>query len=400
LWAKQAGWTPWFEDFDSPPDKEAFDMLKILHTADIHLGAKFSGLGDKGASQREQLRATFKSVVAAAISERVNIVLIAGDLFDSNQQPQRNIDLVIEQFNLLASNNIPVCLVPGTHDALDSSSIYRKVDFEGKCPGLTIFTDADMSYKEYPNLDLTVYGKPNLSNRSSTSPLKGLKVSTSSKFHIAMAHGSLYIPEKIAEDDHVFRLEEVQASGMDYLALGHWHRVYRCPGDRPAWYCGPPEWVPGQTGKGGVLLVALTDSGEVKVEAKMLGLRDYDETEIDMSEIRELAALKARLSVGANQNLIRRVTLKGLRAAELIVNPEELETELGGRFFHLSVMDKSHPRSEEVTEQEERLIRTRFIKLMKEQIEGLEGEERDVAESALQYGVALLDGKLDAKADL
>ena len=42
-------------------------MLKILHSADIHLGAKFSGLGNKGASQREQLRATFKNVIATAI---------------------------------------------------------------------------------------------------------------------------------------------------------------------------------------------------------------------------------------------------------------------------------------------------------------------------------------------
>src|SRR4030042_4795913 len=182
-------------------------MLRILHTADIHLGAKFSGLGDKGASQREQLRATFKNVVATAINEKVNIVLIAGDLFDSNQQAQRNIDLVIEQSNLLGSNNIPVCLIPGTHDSLDSSSIYRKVDFEGKCPNLKIFADGNMSCKDNPALDLTVYGKPNLSNRSSVSPLKGLRRSTSSKFHIGMAHGSLYIPEKIAQDDHVFRLE-------------------------------------------------------------------------------------------------------------------------------------------------------------------------------------------------
>jgi len=156
-------------------------MLKILHTADIHLGAKFSGLGNRGASQREQLRTTFKNIIATAIDEGVNIVLIAGDLFDANQQPQRNIDLVIEQFNLLGSNNIPVCLIPGTHDSFDSSSIYKKIDFEGKCSNLKIFAAESMSYKEYPSLDLTVYGKPNLSNRSYTSPLKGLKTSTSSK---------------------------------------------------------------------------------------------------------------------------------------------------------------------------------------------------------------------------
>jgi DNA repair exonuclease SbcCD nuclease subunit len=215
-----------------------------------------------------------------------------------------------------------------------------------------------------------------------------------------MAHGSFYIPEKIAEDDHVFRLEEVEASGMDYLALGHWHRVYRCPAEPPAWYSGPPEWIPGQTEKGGVLLISLSDAGEVKVEPKMLGLREYDEVEIDMSEIQDLAKLKVRISGGENQNLIRRVTLKGLRDAELIVNPEELEGELGEKFFHLSVTDKSHPKSGEVAEDEERLIRNRFIKLMKTQIEVSEGEEKDIAENALQYGIALLDGKLDAKEDL
>jgi DNA repair exonuclease SbcCD nuclease subunit len=368
-------------------------MLKILHTADIHLGAKFASLENKGASQREQLRATFKNVIATAIAERVNIVLIAGDLFDSNQQPQRNVDLVIEQFNLLGSNSIPVCLIPGTHDSLDSSSIYRKVDFEGKCPNLRIFADENISCKEYPSLDLTVYGKPNLSNRSSVSPLKGLRRSTSSKFHIGMAHGSLYIPEKIAQDDHVFRLEEVQSSGMDYLALGHWHRIYRCPAESPAWYSGPPEWIPGQTEKGVVLLVSFSVAGEVEVEPKKLGLRDYNEVEIDMNEIEDLAMLKSRISEGAGQNLIGKVTLKGLREVEFIVNPDDLESELGERFFHLRVVDKSHPKSAEVTEGEERLIASRFIRLMKGQIESLEGEEKEIAENALQYGIALLDGK-------
>ena len=356
-------------------------MLKILHTADIHLGTRFSGLGDKSASQREQLRTTFKNVIAAAINESVNIVLIAGDLFDSNQQPQRNIDLVIEQFNLLAANDIPVCLIPGTHDSRDSSSIYRKVDFQGKCPNLKIFADENISSKEYPALDLTVYGKPNLSNRSYISPLKGLKRSTSTKFHIAMAHGSLYIPEKIAEDDHVFRLAEIEGCGMDYLALGHWHRVYKCSEKPQAWYSGPPEWLPEQRERGALLLVSLSDSGEVRVEPRRIGLRDYDEIEMDVDELQDLGALKARIAQGANQNLIRRVTLRGLRDAEIIVNPEELEAELGERFFHLSIVDKSHPKLGEMPEDEEQLIRNRFIKLMKAQIEGLEGEEREIAEN-------------------
>ena len=372
-------------------------MLRILHTADIHLGAKFSGLGNKGASQREQLRTTFRSLIATAIDEGVNIVLIAGDLFDSNQQPQRNIDSVIEQFDLLNRNNIPVCLIPGTHDSLDSSSIYKKVDFEGKCSNLSIFTDENISYREYPDLDLTVYGKPNLSNRSYTSPLTGLERSTPSKFHIAMAHGSFHIPERIAEDDHVFRLEEIRSSGMHYVALGHWHRLYACSEAPPAWYPGPPEWIPDQRERGAVLLVSLSDSGEVKVEPRRIGLRDYDEVEIDVGEVQDLAALKAHISEGANQDLVRKATLRGLRDADLIANPEELETELGERFFHLAVMDRSHPRSEEISADEEWSIRSRFIRLIKEQIESSGEGERDVAEDALQYGIALLDGKPDVK---
>jgi len=368
-------------------------MLKVLHTADIHLGAKFSGLGHKGASQREQLLATFKNIVETAINEKVNIVLIAGDLFDSNQQPQKNIDSVIEQFNLLGSSNIPVCLVPGTHDFLGSSSIYRKVDFAGKCPNLKVFTDENVSWKEYPGLDLTVYGKPNLSNRSSVSPLKGLKRLTSTKFHIGMAHGSLHIPEKIAEDDHVFRLEEVREVGMDYLALGHWHRAYKCPTESPAWYPGPPEWIPGQEERGVVLMVTLSIAGEVEVRPRNMGLRDYEELEIDMDGIEDLAMLKSTISMVADHNLIARVTLKGLRDVELILNPEDLESELGEKFFHLRVIDISHPKSREISEGEERLIASRFIRLMKGQIEGLEGEEKEVAENALQYGIALLDGK-------
>ena len=144
-----------------------------------------------------------------------------------------------------------------------------------------------------------------------------------------------------------------------------------------------------------MLLVSFSDYGEVKVEPKMFGLRDYEELEIDVSEIQELAKVKEKILQGANRNLVKKATLKGLCDAELIVNPEELEADLGEQFFHLNVVDKSHPKLGEVSgaAYEEQSIMNRFIKLMKAQIENSEGEEKDVAENALQYGIALLDGK-------
>jgi len=372
-------------------------VLKLLHTADIHLGAKFLGLGDKGAAQREQVRASFKKLVSLAIAEDVDVVLIAGDLFDANQQPVRNIDLVVEQFGLLAANGIPVCLIPGTHDCFDAVSIYRKVNLEEKCLNLTLFTDTGWTHREFPSLGLTVYGRPNLAHRSYNSPLEGLRRTTGTKYQVAMAHGSLSIPGAIAEDDHVFTAQEIQNSQMNYIALGHWHRPYACSNEGVvAWYSGPPELISmDQKEPGSVLMVSIPDSGKIEVARRQIGQRCCDEVEIDLSEFDEVTELRGKIIEGANPDLARKVVLKGLKSEDMILSLEELEGELSDAFFHLRIADHSHPRVRELPEDayEDRLILSRFIKLMREHIEGCEGEEREMAEEALQYGLALLQGK-------
>jgi DNA repair exonuclease SbcCD nuclease subunit len=368
-----------------------------LHTADIHLGAKFKGLGEKGKVQREQVCATFKTLIALAIEEKVDIVLIAGDLFDSNQQPKSNIDLVIEQFGLLASSNIPVCLIPGTHDCFDSTSIYRKVNLAEVCPNVTLFTADGWNYKEFPTLGLTVYGRPNISNRSNKSPLEGLKRTTSSQYHVAMAHGSLDIGT-VERDDHVFTTEQIQDSQMNYIALGHWHNVNECCSKGVvAWYSGAPEMIDrDQKQPGHVLLLSITDSGEVKVEPRRTGLRCRDEMEIDAADVESLQQVKARIIEGADPNLVRRVLIKGLRSTDLHIPLEELENELSARFFDLRIDNQSHPKVSQFSDDafEGQLILSKFVSLMREHIEACQDEkDRDIAEEALQYGIALLQGK-------
>jgi len=64
-------------------------MLRIIHTADVHLGARHDDLGEQASAQRERQFAAFVATVDLAIAEKVDLVLIAGDLFDSNVQPRR-----------------------------------------------------------------------------------------------------------------------------------------------------------------------------------------------------------------------------------------------------------------------------------------------------------------------
>ncbi len=372
-------------------------MLRILHTADVHLGAKFTFLGDKGPVQRERLYATFKEVVQLAVDHKVSLFLVAGDLFDDNRQSWRNIELVKEQLNKLAENGIRACLLPGTHDYLDTNSIYRKTNFAQECPNTKVFDSPGLSFEEFGDLGVTVYGKPNVSNRSHESPLEGLKPATSSRYHIALAHGSLMIPGRVSEDDHVFQAEQIEKSSMDYIALGHWHRSYELPTTRAcAWYSGAPEWLSSdQKDTGSVLLVEIPDRGRPKVTPLKTGQSQFEEVEIDLSEDVDVSAVKARIASGASPDLIRQVVLKGLRRLDMQLDIEEWQSELASNFFFLKIVDTSHPELHEIIDENypEGSVIRRFVNLMQQEIGQREGKEREIAERALQRGIALLTGR-------
>src|SRR5688500_10588622 len=103
-------------------------MRRLLHTADVHLGARHADLGEQAAAQRERQFAAFKATVDLAIAEKVDVVLIAGDLFDSNTQPKRSVERVAAELARLVAAKIRTVMIPGTHDVYDRASIYRTHD--------------------------------------------------------------------------------------------------------------------------------------------------------------------------------------------------------------------------------------------------------------------------------
>ena len=93
-------------------------MLRLLHTADVHLGARHADMGEQAAAQRERQFAAFRAVIDLAIAEKVDLVLIAGDLFDSNTQPKRSVDRVAAELKRLVDARIRTVIIPGTVVAL------------------------------------------------------------------------------------------------------------------------------------------------------------------------------------------------------------------------------------------------------------------------------------------
>src|SRR6476661_8855704 len=98
-------------------------MLRLLHTADVHLGARHADLGDAATAQRERQFAAFKAAVDLAIEKKVDLFLVAGDLFDSNTQPRRSVERVAAELARLAQAKIRTVIIPGTHDVYDRSSL-------------------------------------------------------------------------------------------------------------------------------------------------------------------------------------------------------------------------------------------------------------------------------------
>lgn len=87
--------------------------MKILHTADWHLGKRL----DSFSRLEEQVR-VMEEIVAVADTEKVDLVLVAGDLFDNFNPPVDAVELFYKTLKKLSKNGArPVIAISGNHDA-------------------------------------------------------------------------------------------------------------------------------------------------------------------------------------------------------------------------------------------------------------------------------------------
>lgn len=367
-------------------------MIKLLHLSDVHLGARFQMLGERGREHRRQVQETFARAIGLACEEPVDLVLIAGDLFDSPHQPESTISFVREQFRRLESKGIPVCLIAGNHDLLDEEGVYAAGRFD-QGSNVTLFGTTPGS-KVFPHLDLTVFGS-SPDPGSGRSPLAGWRVERQTRFAVGLAHGSIYRTGQV-EGPEAIHPEEIRALGLDYLALGDWHSIRMVLGPpTTAWYSGSPEFLGlDQEGAGHVLLVTLEAPGSVHVQPVRVGRRACKKLELEITNL-SLEEIKARILQEADPDLIMDVTLKGLIQPGVTITAAELEEELGESFFRLRVRNEGHLRLEDLDEQAfpESTVLGRFIRLMRRRMEEVDPEERALLEEALQLGVGLLQGK-------
>ena len=329
-------------------------MPRLLHLADVHLGARHPDLGAAASRLRERQAAAFRRAVDAGIEARVDVALVAGDLFDSGTQPRRVVEAAAIELRRLTERNIRVVLIPGGHDSWEGGSVYRVFDLRlmaGLSEGSDLLTVLTPHRSEvvFRDLDLVVYGRVATTRRVSRSPLADFSVLADdrARWRVAMVHGTLVSAADDDADDVRFTAEEVAASGLDYLALGRAHGWLTGRAGGTTWTIpGSVEQLrPEDADAGKVAIVDLTErSGRKSVEVReaVVGRTRFASVTLDATEVASLAGLAAHLRHLADPDQVLDLTLTGVAERWLDIDPAALSSELADAFLAVRLRDESH----------------------------------------------------------
>ncbi len=375
--------------------------LSLLHTADVHLGASFPYLGSKGKDHRRQVAETFSRMVDEALSRRVDLFIVAGDLFHTKAPGRSTVEWAVASLRRLGEAGITVAVAPGTHDHDGPDSVWRLVPFEQRVPGLQLLVGQEgVVEKSLPGLGVTLVARPNATNASPESPLSGLAGRGRGGLVVGVAHGSVVLGDTIGRSDFPIAPDEIASSGLHYLALGHWHKAADYSrGGVPACYSGAPAALyPKAAGAGQALLATLTESG-AEVEPLAVGRCRAESLTWRVEDFPDASVLEAALLERADPNLMLDVKLTGLKPLGRLWGTEtlqEVEASIASQFYFLRLSDEVRPRIDEdaLGRYPEATVAGRYIRNMAERANGAQtDEERRIVEEALQLGLALLEGQ-------
>lgn len=362
------------------------NIIRILHTADLHLDAPFTSLGEQEAARKRDFLLTFERMINLAIKNEVHLLVVAGDLFDSPHPSTATVSVVQAGLKRLVDRGIHPVILPGTHDGMSlPNAVYRREVFPGTLLG------SAMSANIPPCLNVGdtpvyLYGFAYRSG-SIIDPLTTMARRSDEGIHIGLLHGSRKgSPEwEHRKKDLPFDLSQLKDWKLDYVALGHYHgyeeivsdgRIYAC-------YPGSPEGKRfGENGVRHALLVSV-EPGRVVVEKLAVNSRNVEEQSLDISSCDSDSALVEAINRHAGDKLLR-LTLNGI--VESPLNLDRLHAACRERFFHLELVDHTRLFSSDLARRfsAEQSIRGLFMQRLQARMAKASDEEQLLLEQALR----------------
>ncbi len=342
--------------------------MKIIHCADVHLGAKIDGFPKEISENRKrEVRNTFLRMVDYAKQKGVAVILLAGDLFDREKPFKKDSDFF---YNVVESN-----------PAIDFLYLRGNHDEEGETPNLPNLKTFSTEWSYYTYGDVVIGGvelkKQNCKSYYSTLALE------EGKTNIVMLHGGL------GEEINLTKLRE---KNIDYLALGHIHEFSEGRLDERGRYafsgCLEGRGFD-ETGVKGFVL--LDTEGKLSSRFVPFSIRQIHKAEVDVSNLKEGYAMASRVreQISFTKEDIYRVELVGEADADLDEFARDVHAYLANGCAFLSVKDCTKKKIDYTAYDFDPSLKGEFVRTVANSVEYSEEEKAQI----IAYGLKALSGR-------
>ncbi|OYT64884.1 hypothetical protein B6V00_05210 [ANME-1 cluster archaeon ex4572_4] len=236
-------------------------MMKIFHIADTHIGYSAYRRTDEasGLNQREvDTYEAFRRFVDFAVQEKEkpDLIMHAGDLFDSVRPSNRAISFVLGQLLRLSEAGIPFVAISGNHETPRLKETGSVLSLFEHIPGVRLVYEGRYEVVEIPDLRLKIHAIPHsddIEREKKKMKLRageGVGEGVGEGFNVALLHASVLgagLPAAASAsaflmhefNEQVVSIDDLTGLGLDYIALGHFHRPTRVRAG--AYYAGSTE---------------------------------------------------------------------------------------------------------------------------------------------------------------
>jgi DNA repair protein SbcD/Mre11 len=199
-------------------------MFKFIHAADLHLDSPLLGLeryaGAPVAAIRSATRRALENLVRLAIEQRVDFVLIAGDVYDGDWKDHHTGLFFVNQMSRLRSAGIPVVMIAGNHDA--ANRMTRTLQLPDNVECLPADRAATASNPKLATLGVAIHGRSFAEPAELENMVPSFPEATSGAFNIGLLHSSLI--GTTGHDPYApCSLDDLKSKNYQYWALGHIH---------------------------------------------------------------------------------------------------------------------------------------------------------------------------------
>lgn len=269
-------------------------MVKFLHTADWQLGMTRHFLNDEAQARFSAARLdSISTIRELAAAEGCDFIVVCGDVFESNHIDRQVLVRALE--NMRAAPQVAFYLLPGNHDPLDPSSIYRSPTFKSHRPDNVTVLETSEPVPAAPGVEMIA--APWL-NKHPLADLAGdacADLERTDAVRIVVGHGAV---DSLSPDPNdpalisLSRLEDkINEGSIHYVALGDRHSTTDVGSSGRVWYSGAPEPTDYDEDDPGNVLIVTLDADSKSVDKRRVGTWRFERNDRDVSSDADIDAV-------------------------------------------------------------------------------------------------------------